>query len=440
MNQKTVAVIGAGPAGLFAAKTLAEKDVKVALFNRDVRPGGLAEYGIYPEKTSLKKGLRRQFMSFLSHKNITYFGNMEIGENKDLSLAQLRAMGFQGILIAAGAQKLRELKVEGEFLPRVYHAWEIVSKYNDLPPYSQIDYPIGKKVLIVGVGNVMADVARYLLQKGDVEEILVIARRGPAEIKFHETEFAHIAQNLDRADFEAEMERVTSLMLKLGQDPNATWAFIEKACENCDEKTSSANLRLRFLKSPVQFLGNENEGLQEVKCVENTLVEENHVMKTVPTSLHALFDVDTAILAVGSSVDDEMGLPVSDDLFTVSPYPDYPQDGISYEVMDPVLEKNISGIFLAGWSRLASYGLVGISGKDGMKGAHAAYEFLQEQDIDCPDWQVLESKILDSKKTVVNKNMVDQLYALEAEIAQKKGLADYKFAANQEMLAAVGLV
>ncbi len=440
MNHKAVAIIGAGPAGLFAARTLAEKDIKVALFNRDIRPGGLAEYGIYPEKHTLKAGLRRQFFSFLEQKNISYFGNVEIGENKDLSLTQLQSMGFQGILVTAGAQKIKYLNLEGETLPRVYHAWEIVSKYNNLPPYSQMEYPLGKRVVIVGVGNVMADVARYLLQKGGVEEILAIARRGPAEIKFHQTEFAHIAQNLDMTDFEAEMDRVTPLMLKLGQDPNETWAFIEKACENCEERTSATNLRLRFLKSPIHFLGEKSTGLQSVECVENTLIEENHIVKTVPTSLHTIFDADTAILAVGSSVDGEIGLPIFKDQFAISPYPDYPQDGISYELLDPSTQKNIPGIFVAGWSRLASYGLVGISGKDGSRGAQVLLEYLQEDQKYSPDWRELEFQILNSKKTVVDKKKVNQLISIEAEIAAKNALEEYKFATNQEMLTAIGLV
>ncbi len=440
MGERIVAVVGAGPAGLFAAKTLAQNGVRVALFNRDIRPGGLAEYGIYPEKHVLKAGLRRQFMSFLDNKNIAYFGNVEIGEHKGLSLERLKEWGFQGILVTAGAQKIKELGLEGETLPRVYHAWEIVSKYNKLPPYSQLDFPIGKKVMIVGVGNVMADITRFLIQKGDVDEVLAIARRGPAEIKFHQTEFSHIAQNLDMTDFEAEMDRVAPLMMKLEQDPNATWAFIEKACENCEERRSNTNLRLRFLKSPIRFLGDEKNGLQKVECVENTLVKSNHATRSVATSMRSIFEVDTAILAVGSSVDAEIGLPVSGFQFAVSPYPDYPQDGISFELMDPSTKTNIPGIFVAGWSRLASYGLVGISGKDGIKGAQALLEYLQKKEPASPAWKDIESKLNDVGKPVISKEMIHRLFDIEEKIAKEKGLAEYKFSTNQEMLASLDFV
>jgi ferredoxin/flavodoxin---NADP+ reductase len=89
----SVAIIGAGPAGLFAARELAEKGIRVALFNRDIKPGGLAEYGIYPEKLRMKEGLRKQFRTILANENIAYFRNIFIGKEGDISLDQLRANG-----------------------------------------------------------------------------------------------------------------------------------------------------------------------------------------------------------------------------------------------------------------------------------------------------------------------------------------------------------
>ncbi len=439
MEHKAVAVVGAGPAGIFAARTLAEDGIKVFLFNRDIRPGGLAEYGIYPEKYRLKAGLRKQFLNIIANDNIEYMGNVSIGEGKDLTLKDLQDLGFSAILVTAGAQKIKRLGLEGETLPRVYHAWEIVSNYNNLPPYSQMEYPIGKKVLIVGVGNVMADIARFLIHKGGVEEVLAIARRGPAEIKFHQTEFAHIAQNLDKEDFEKEMERVTPLMLKLEQDPNQTWAFIEKACENCEDTGSDTVLRLRFLKSPDRFIGDEMTGLQKVECVENTLIKTNHATRSTPTSLKTIFEVDTAILAVGSSVDGEIGLPLERFEFTVSPYPDHPQEGTSYEVMDPTSAKNIPGVFVAGWSRLASYGLVGISGKDGQKGAQAVLDYLVSQGKTVDVNTILE-KIHQRLSVIIDKKMVDQLIEIEANVADQKDLPAFKYATNEEMLTALGII
>ena len=71
-QQYFVAVIGAGPAGLFGARELANKGARVLLLNRDIKPGGLAEYGIYPNKYTMKNGLRKQFRQVLDHPNIVY--------------------------------------------------------------------------------------------------------------------------------------------------------------------------------------------------------------------------------------------------------------------------------------------------------------------------------------------------------------------------------
>ena len=80
-----VAVIGAGPAGLYASRQLAEDGAHVVIFNRDIKPGGLAEYGIYPEKLKMKDGLRRQFAKILELPNVTYFGHVTVGNRAFIS-------------------------------------------------------------------------------------------------------------------------------------------------------------------------------------------------------------------------------------------------------------------------------------------------------------------------------------------------------------------
>ena len=183
LNQ-TVAVIGAGPAGLFAAKELATQGIKVTLINRDIKPGGLAEYGIFHNKYKMKNGLRAQFRQVLTHPNIDYYGNVTVGKNSDVSLDQLRSLGFSAILVTAGAQGTKWLGLPGEDLTGVYHAKEVVYYYNKLPPFSQNQLVIGKKVAVIGVGNVMLDIAHFLIADRAVDEVIAIARRGPDEIKF----------------------------------------------------------------------------------------------------------------------------------------------------------------------------------------------------------------------------------------------------------------
>ena len=177
------AVIGAGPAGLFAARELASHDVHVSMINRDLKPGGLAEYGIYPSKHRMKEGLRAQFRQILALEDIDYYGNLTVGENGDIKLAELRALGYQAILITTGAQGTKWLGLPGENLEGVYHAKDVVYHYNRLPPFSQKKFHIGKRVAIIGAGNVMLDIAHFLATLPQVEEIIAVIRRGPAEIK-----------------------------------------------------------------------------------------------------------------------------------------------------------------------------------------------------------------------------------------------------------------
>ena len=99
-NQYFVAVIGAGPAGLFGARELAMQGARVVLFNRDLKAGGLAEYGIYPDKHVMKEGLRKQFRQALDNPNFDYYGNITIGTQGDLTLDELRSYGFDAIGIS----------------------------------------------------------------------------------------------------------------------------------------------------------------------------------------------------------------------------------------------------------------------------------------------------------------------------------------------------
>ena len=123
-----VVVIGAGPAGLYG-KRLFNHGVRVTLLNRDVKPGGLAEYGIYHDKFKMKDGLRGNSGRSLELPGIDYYGNVVVGQKGDISLPVLRAMGFQALLVTVGAQGTKWLGLPGENLVGVYHAKDLVYHY-----------------------------------------------------------------------------------------------------------------------------------------------------------------------------------------------------------------------------------------------------------------------------------------------------------------------
>jgi ferredoxin/flavodoxin---NADP+ reductase len=210
-NQYFVAVIGAGPAGLFGARELANKGARVLLLNRDIKPGGLAEYGIYPNKYIMKGGLRKQFRQILDLPNLDYYGNITVGSQGDLSLDDLRALGVQAILVTVGAQGTKWLGLPGEELEGVYHAKDVVYYYNHLPPFSKKSFRFGKRCAVIGAGNVMLDITHYLARERKVDEVIAVVRRGPAEIKFEKKEMEYVIDNLDRAALDAEIQRVTPI-------------------------------------------------------------------------------------------------------------------------------------------------------------------------------------------------------------------------------------
>ena len=243
-NQYFVAVIGAGPAGLFGARELANQGVRVALFNRDIKPGGLAEYGIYPNKHTMKSGLRKQFRQVMDLPNLDYYGNVSIGTQGDLTLDDLRTLGFQAILVMAGAQGTKWLGLPGEHFKGVYHAKDVVYFYNKLPPYSQKEFRFGKRCAIIGAGNVMLDITHYLSREVKVDEVIAIVRRGPAEVKFDKKEMEYVIDNLDKAALEAEIARVTPIMQAVHQDPAAARAAILQAIPKALPKVRSEERRV----------------------------------------------------------------------------------------------------------------------------------------------------------------------------------------------------
>lgn len=439
MGHWSVAVVGAGPAGLFAARELCNNGVDVFLFNRDIKPGGLAEYGIFPDKLKMKDGLRAQFNQILGCGNIHYFGNVTVGQNQPLTLDKLKQWGFSAILVTSGAQGTKWLGLPGERLPGVYHAKEVVYHYNHLPPFSQTPLKIGKRAVIIGVGNVMADVARFLIHHKKIDEVTAIARRGPAEVKFDRKEVESFVTNLDLTDFDAEIKRVTPVMLSLGQDPDESRRMIDSVIAKGIPKESDTQFRMRFLYSPVRILGNAAMGVEGIEVEENTLVMDGETVKARGLGSFKIMDVDTVIFAIGDRVDETLGLPVNGSEFVKSLHPRYPVEGTSYEVMDPKTNADVPGIFVGGWSRNASNGVVGIARRDGVQSAAAVMQYLNEFGVlGEVDLDVVRSALREMGYEPVERHMLDELTQVEKAAAERLGLPEFKFDSNQEMLRALG--
>jgi ferredoxin--NADP+ reductase len=441
-RQFSVAVVGGGPAGLFAARELAQAGAQVALLNRDIKAGGLAEYGIYPNKLKMKDGLRKQFRQTLDIPNLHYFGNLSIGLDHELSLPELHSLGFDAVVVTVGAQGTKWLGLPGEDLKGVYHAKDLVYHYNNLPPYSERKFDIGKRVILVGVGNVMLDIAHWTIRDLKVNEVIAIARRGPADVKFSKKEMEIVARNLDLADLDAEFARTDGAMRGVGQDVDAAKAFILSALNGAQEPVSQTKFSFEFLVSPKRLVGDAQGRVRAVEVEDTTLVARPEGgSRDVGLGTTRELEADTVVFCIGDRVDESLGLPLDKwGDFAKNPTPHFGVDGISYEAYNPELQQPVEGVFLAGWAREASSGLVGAARKDGTNAAKAVLSYLDAaQPKNANAVTALNSRIAMSDKPVVRAADLKKLEAVEVAHAAELNVPEFKYASNDEMLAAMGL-
>lgn len=207
-----VAVIGAGPAGIYAADILASRhpEASIDVIERLPAPYGLVRYGVAPDHPRIKeiiKALRRA----LGQPGVRLLGNVTYGT--DLTLADLRQF-YDAVIFATGAIKDRDLDIPGAELPGSYGAADFVSWYTGHPDYPR-DWPLeARSVAVIGAGNVALDVARMLAKPADeqltteipgnvyrglagsqIRDVHVFARRGPAQIKFTPMELRELSHS-----------------------------------------------------------------------------------------------------------------------------------------------------------------------------------------------------------------------------------------------------
>jgi ferredoxin--NADP+ reductase len=436
---QAVAVIGAGPAGLFATRALANAGCRVLLLNRDIKPGGLAEYGIFLDKYKMKGGLRRQFQKILSDPRVTYIGHVTVGPDGHPTVSDLQGMGFDALVFAHGAQGTKYLGVEGERLPGVYHAKDLVYHYNRLPPFSEREFPMGRRVAIVGVGNVMVDIANYCAHYCDCDEIIAIARRGPFEKAYEDKEFEDVEDAFDRAAYRQELERIRPRLEAAGQDPDLITKSLAEKPEPAEP--TRARLRFRFLASPRRVVA-ENGRVVGLEVEENRLERKGDRINAAGTGELAFIPCDTVVFAVGDRVDERFGLPYKDGLYVT--VPDVSQDpGGAYQVWDPRTGQAVAGVFVVGWARRASDGVVGRARLDAETGTKRVLAWLASRPRRTP--AEAEGVVAAAVETLRRAGVdlvtyQDVLRIEEAERARAtaKGVEEHKFKSDAEMLALLG--
>lgn len=444
----TIAMIGAGPASLYATEVLAGEGHRVVILNRDIKPGGLAEFGIYPTKEKMKGGLRRYFKRILNNEAVDYYGNVTVGVDDDVTLEQIRDIGFDAIVVAVGAQGTKWLGLEGEEAEAVFHAKDLVYHYNHLPPYSERDYPVGDRVAVVGMGNVCLDIVHWVVCEQQVDEVVAVARRGPAERKFTRKEYKIVSGALDVEAVEKELQRVAPAMEAIGQDPNKEREALLRYVDEPLEKPSDTRFRLRFLRSPRRIALDDDGEVEGLVCEKNRLLPADETGRVRREGLGETETIacDTVVFAIGDAVEPTLGLPLSKqrrDMFATVPEPwDKNPDRPRYMAYDPRCEEPIWDTFLVGWARKASDGLVGKARKDAVQGCDEIRAFLDGEFPVAPSKTGKARELIEGLEEVLDErgvravryNEVERLERVEQREAERRDDPQFRFASHEEML------
>lgn len=436
-----IIVAGAGPAGMAVASSLAKAGHEVIILNRDIKFGGLAEYGIFPSKLKLRGGLKKQYWELLERPNVHYFGNVSIGIGKDLTAEEVRNLGAGAVVFSIGAQGTKAIGVEGDSAKGVFHAKDVVYHFNRLPGFGDRPFEMGKHVAVIGAGDVMVDIAHWLIRYKKVERVTAIVRRGPAERKYNPKEIRAVCANMDVDGIAKEVARIKDRLAAVGQKADEVLKALTDEFTKCEQTASETKMGFKFLASPKRILVDGNNRVRGLEMEDNKLDPKGEDTVAVGLKQYYEFPCDAVIFAVGDKVDETVGLPYKNGMFVTNPNKtgNDPDDAL-FQAYDETTGKIVDGVFLAGWARKASEGLVGIAKRDGdwcaevvnrylatkTSGSHSNAKFVLDK----------LASILKARKS--HPVDVPGLRVLESREKSHQGATDcigeFKYSSNQDMI------
>ncbi|WP_341926449.1 FAD-dependent oxidoreductase [Nocardioides psychrotolerans] len=357
-----VAVVGAGPAGLYTAdELLKHPEVSVDVYDRLPTPYGLVRAGVAPDHQHTKQ-VDQLFRAIEQLPGFRYFLGVEVG--RDLSLEELTAQ-YDGVVYAVGASSDRSLGIEGEELTGSVSATDVVGWYNGHPDKQDLDLGLDRlvsgRVVIVGNGNVALDVARILtadpaelertdiaavpwsiLHRSRVREVVVLGRRGAAQAAFTVPELIGLAglrgvnvtvtglapEEADAGAGAVAGDERSRLLAELAARPR---------------RPGLPTIELRFLTSPTRIVGDEH-GVTGVEVVTNRLEPDARgELRAVPTQERELLETGLVLRSVGYR-----GEPVAD-------LPHDPATGVVPSDRGRVRP----GVYVVGWAKRGPSGFIG---------------------------------------------------------------------------------
>jgi ferredoxin/flavodoxin---NADP+ reductase len=441
-HKHVIIVAGAGPAGMAVAASLGKAGHEIIILNRDIKFGGLAEYGIFPSKLKLRGGLRKQYWDLLQQPNVHYFGNVSIGKDKDLTVDDVRSLGASAVVFSIGAQGTKAIGVEGDSAQGVFHAKDVVYHFNRLPGFGDRPFEMGKHVAVIGAGDVMVDIAHWLTRYKKVERVTAIVRRGPAERKYNPKEIRAVCANMDLEGIKNEFDRIKDRLVAVGQNPDEIQKGLFDEFTKCEPAATRTKMGFRFLASPKRILVDEHNRVRGLEMEENKLEPKGEDTAAVGLKQFYEFPCDSVVFAVGDKVDDTVGLPYKGGTFLTNPNKtgNDPDDAL-FQAYDETSGKILEGLFLAGWARKASEGLVGVAKRDGDWCAEVVTRYLETKAAGSPVSAVLDKLQARLKERKSRPVDITGLRALQAAEKAHKDMTDcigeFKYVTNQEMLSLI---
>ncbi|MGV0798104.1 4Fe-4S binding protein, partial [Mycolicibacterium elephantis] len=351
----TVAIVGSGPAAMYAAdELLTQRGVRVNVFERLPTPYGLVRAGVAPDHQSTKR-VTRLFDRIADRRGFTFYLNVEVGS--DITHDELLDH-HHAVLYAVGAPNDRRLEIDGMGMTGTGTATEIVAWYNGHPEFARLPVDLGhERVVLIGNGNVALDVARILttdpealartdisdhalaaLRGSKVTEVVIAARRGPADSAFTLPELIGLTATCDVVLDAADHERVARDLAETTDPLTRNKLEILSRLGDASTPATRPRIRLAYQLTPRRVLGE-----RRAEGVEFTVTGNADEVRRLDAGL-----VLTSIGYRGRPVRD---LPFDDAGGVV------PNDG--GRVIDPSTGAPVRGSYVAGWIKRGPTGFIG---------------------------------------------------------------------------------
>ena len=446
----SVAIVGSGPSGFYSTEALIKSgiNVEIDLIDRLPAPYGLVRNGVAPDHPKLKQAIE-VYKKIAQSNEFNFVGNVTVG--RDIEAEELQQT-HHAVIYTCGAETDRKLGIPGEELAGSHTATEFVGWYNGHPDYRDLNFDLSHETaVVIGQGNVAADVARILAKSVDelkhtdiaqhaldalassqVKKIYVVGRRGPAQAKFTSKELKEFLEiencrpYIDPVELELNSTSLQELDAKEGRGNKKNIEIFRKFAESEDTGKQRTCIST-FLKSPIRLQGVDR--LQKVVFEENDLSGEPFKQSAKGTGRTMELECGLLFRSIGYNGVPIPGVPFYDRWGTIPNR----AGRITSEQEGTVLP----GLYTAGWIKRGPSGIIGTNRACAVESVNALLEDVDQLVVeDKPGRNGLYAILERNGIQHINFAQWEKIDAAEISAGSPKGKPREKFTYYNEMLAA----